>query len=91
MSNYCKRIAKRKLSGYTIAKALIPSINYFYKKGAKEIYIDFDNKEHRLSIRTPDVVLSKEEMTSPELLETIKSLSPLSRNKKSKTTIRSST
>lgn len=91
MSNYCKRIAKRKLSGHSIAKALMPSINYFHEKGAKDIYINFDNKEHTISIRTPDVVLSEEEMNSPELLETIRCLSALSRSKKAKTTIRSYT
>lgn len=90
MSNYCKRIAKRKLSGETAAKAMMPTIDYLFEKGAKDIYIDFSNKEH-LSIRTPDVVLSKEEMTSPEFFETIRCLSPLCRNKKSKITIRSST
>ena len=84
MSNYCKRIAKaKKKSGITIAKALMPSIEFMHSKGAKDIYINFDNNKHTLSIYTPDVSLSKEELLSKEMEESVNALAVLSTKKKS--------
>lgn len=82
MSNYCKRIAKRKkASSRKIAKALVPTIDFFLNKGAKSVYIDFDNNKDTLSIYTPDVSLTKEEMLSKEMEETISALSVLATKK----------
>lgn len=77
MSNYCKRIAK-KINGRKIAQALVPTIDFLHSKGAKAVYIDFDNNKHTLSIYTPDIALSKEEMLSKEMKESVSALAALS-------------
>lgn len=76
MSNYCKRIAKRKkMLDNKITQAIAPTIEFIHNIGAKNIYIDFDNNKHTLSIYTPDVSLSKVEMLSNEMDAAVSALS----------------
>ena len=67
--------------GRKIGHAIMPAIRYLHSKGANQFEISIDDESHELSIFTPDIGLSKEELEkeseSPIVKEVVRCLSTL--------------